>query len=226
MPRNVGRAREHFQGASSSDQTRQPCHRPASGHHTGPDFKLRQDGFFAARETHVTGQRKLAPNTRRTPSNRRDRHHRGAAQAHEHIGQRLQTRRPGRQTCRILRFCKKIVMSEKETLNGAVKDHHFDLLVGFERRHDLVQLRNGFQPSSILTTMVSIAMMASSTSNPRARIRAPSEIRSRLMPANCIATSVADSVSGTAAATTMPTRQPRLSSLTTITTTSATKNLI
>src|SRR5258708_3724763 len=116
---------------------------------TGPDFKLRQDRFFAARETHVAGQRKLASDTRRTPSNRRDRHHRGAAQAHEHIGQRLPTCRPGRQTCRILRFCKKIVMTEKETFNGTVKDHHFDLLVGFERRDDHVQLRNGFRAENV-----------------------------------------------------------------------------
>ena len=34
-------------------------------------------------------------------------------------------------------------MSQKKTFDSAVKDHHLDLVVGFECRDDLVQLRNG-----------------------------------------------------------------------------------
>ena len=35
-------------------------------------------------------------------------------------------------------------MIQKKTFNSAVKNHDFDLLVGFERRHDLAHLQNGF----------------------------------------------------------------------------------
>ena len=45
-------------------------------------------------------------------------------------------------------------------------------------------------PSSIFTTIISTAMMASSTSRPRARISAPRLMRSRLIPAAFITTSV------------------------------------
>jgi hypothetical protein len=40
-------------------------------------------------------------------------------------------------------------MSQKETLNGTVKNHHFDMLVSFECRDDLVQLRNGFGTENV-----------------------------------------------------------------------------
>src|SRR5215472_5134095 len=40
-------------------------------------------------------------------------------------------------------------MSQKETLNGTVKSHHFDMLVSFECRDDLVQLRNGFRTENV-----------------------------------------------------------------------------
>ena len=40
-------------------------------------------------------------------------------------------------------------MSPKETLNGTVKSHHFDMLVSFECRDDLVQLRNGFRTENV-----------------------------------------------------------------------------
>src|SRR5258707_238224 len=53
-------------------------------------------------------------------------------------------------------------------------------------------------------------MIASSTRRPRERMRAPSVMRSNSFPAINMMTSVAESVIGTAAATTMPTRQPRL----------------
>jgi hypothetical protein len=40
-------------------------------------------------------------------------------------------------------------MSQKETFNGTVKNHHFDMLVRFECRDDLVQLRNGFRTENV-----------------------------------------------------------------------------
>jgi len=69
-----------------------------------------------------------------------------------------------------------------------------------------------------------MAMMASSTSRPRARTMAPSEIRSKSRWVSIMITIRQARVNGTAAATMMPTRQPRLIRLTAITTARATKN--
>ncbi len=80
-------------------------------------------------------------------------------------------------------------------------------------------------PSSIFTTITSMAMMASSTSSPSARISAPRVMRSKKRPVSSMMRKTTASVSGTAAATTMPTRQPRLSRLTSSTTPSAMTNL-
>ena len=73
--------------------------------------------------------------------------------------------------------------------------------------------------------MVSMAMMASSTSRPSARISEPSVMRSKFLPVASITTKTTASVSGTAAATTRPTRQPMLTKHTSMTTISAAKNL-
>ena len=64
------------------------------------------------------------------------------------------------------------------------------------------------QPSSSFTTMVSMEMMASSTSRPSGRISAPSEMRCSSMPIRFITMNTTESVSGTANATTMPVRKP------------------
>ncbi|MNN11755.1 hypothetical protein D3C81_1247250 [compost metagenome] len=71
-----------------------------------------------------------------------------------------------------------------------------------------------------------MAMIASSTSNPKARMSEPSVIRSKFLPVAAITTNTIASVNGTAAATTTPTRQPMLRKQTSITTSRATKNLI
>ncbi|MNT36172.1 hypothetical protein D3C72_1722390 [compost metagenome] len=70
-----------------------------------------------------------------------------------------------------------------------------------------------------------MAMMASSTSRPSARISDPSVMRSKFLPVASITAKTTASVSGTAAATTTPTRQPMLTKLTSITTSTAAKNL-
>src|SRR3954452_14395990 len=59
--------------------------------------------------------------------------------------------------------------------------------------------------SSIFTTIVSMAMMASSTRRPSARIRAPSVTRSKTRPVSSMITKTTAKVRGTAAATTIPT---------------------
>src|SRR5256885_517337 len=68
-------------------------------------------------------------------------------------------------------------------------------------------------------------MIASSTRSPSAITSAPSVIRSKTRPVRSMTTNPAASVNGTAAATTMPTRQPRLMRLTIMITARATKNL-
>ena len=81
------------------------------------------------------------------------------------------------------------------------------------------------KPSSILTTIISMAMMASSTNNPSDKISAPRVILSKSIPTSSMMTNTAASVRGTAAATTIPTRNPSVARLTIITTPSATANL-
>lgn len=71
-----------------------------------------------------------------------------------------------------------------------------------------------------------MAMIASSTNRPSARISEPSVMRSKFLPVAAITMNTAASVSGTAAATTTPTRQPMLTKHTSITTSSAAKNFI
>ena len=73
------------------------------------------------------------------------------------------------------------------------------------------------QPPSIFTTIISMAMIESSTSRPSAMMSEPSEMRSRFQPIASITTATTPSTSGTEAATTMPVRQPRLTRLTAIT---------
>ncbi|MNZ55520.1 hypothetical protein D3C78_734490 [compost metagenome] len=70
-----------------------------------------------------------------------------------------------------------------------------------------------------------MAMMASSTSRPSARISEPRVMRSKFLPVAAMTTKTIAKVNGTATATTTPTRQPMLTKLTSMTTSSATKNL-
>ena len=41
----------------------------------------------------------------------------------------------------ILDWRHEVVMSQKESFHGAVKDNYFDVLVRFDRRDDLIELR-------------------------------------------------------------------------------------
>src|SRR6185295_4286380 len=45
-------------------------------------------------------------------------------------------------------------MSEKESFNGAIKDNYFEVFVGFDRRDDLSELRNGVRTENIERRMV------------------------------------------------------------------------
>src|ERR1700748_256370 len=77
------------------------------------------------------------------------------------------------------------------------------------------------QPCSIFTTIISTAMMASSTKRPSAMVSAPSEMRCRSSDIAFITMNTIDSTSGTDSATTMPVRQPSARNETNSTITSA-----
>jgi hypothetical protein len=77
-----------------------------------------------------------------------------------------------------------------------------------------VAARNLSQPSSIFFTIISTAIIASSTSRPSAMISAPSEMRCRLISKISMNTNVIASTSGMLTATTRPARMPRLTKLT------------
>src|ERR1700730_14602229 len=53
----------------------------------------------------------------------------------------MQACRSRREMRQLVKVCEKIQMNQKETFNSTVKDHHFDLLVSFDCRDDLVHLR-------------------------------------------------------------------------------------
>ena len=84
--------------------------------------------------------------------------------------------------------------------------------------------RSRSQPCSSFTTIISIAMIASSTSRPSAMISAPSVTRCRSSPSIVIATNTIASTSGTEVATTRPERQPSETKLTPSTIASASRN--
>src|SRR5439155_703592 len=81
-------------------------------------------------------------------------------------------------------------------------------------------------PSSIFTTMDSMAMIAPSTKSPREMMSAPSVIRSKTRSVIIMITNTAPKACGIAATTTIPTLNPRLSRLTSITTPIATAKFI
>ena len=68
--------------------------------------------------------------------------------------------------------------------------------------------RTRSQPCSIFTTIISTAMMASSTNSPSAMINAPSVMRCRSSDIAFMTMKTIASTSGTDSATTMPVRQP------------------
>src|ERR1700693_4155013 len=142
-------AQNHFQGAPSSHETRQLRHRASARHQTGANFKLRQDSFFATGKTHVAGKGKLTSHTGRPPANRRYRYDRRTTQAPQHLGPWMPTCGPRRKMRQIVKFCKKIQMNEKETFNGTIKNHHLNLLVSFECRNDLVDLRKHLRTEEV-----------------------------------------------------------------------------
>ena len=80
------------------------------------------------------------------------------------------------------------------------------------------------QPCSIFTAIISTAMIASSTSNPSDKIKAPSVMRSRFIPMLCMITSEIAKTKGTLKATTIPVRIPKLRNETISTITNASKN--
>src|SRR5438270_5323219 len=76
-------------------------------------------------------------------------HGRGPAQAHQHIREGLQTCWSRWQTGCLFNFREEIVVSHEKSVDRAVEDDNFEILVGFDRGDDLVQLRNRFRSEDI-----------------------------------------------------------------------------
>src|SRR5712691_3926640 len=133
---------------------RLPRHGAASRHYPRADLEVRQDGLFAAGEAHVAGQGQLASDTGGAAADRRDRHDRGPAQPYQHVVLRPQPERPRRQAGRVLGSRQEVVVSHEEPLDRAVEDDHFEVLVGFQRRDDFVELRNGFRAEDVEGRMI------------------------------------------------------------------------
>ena len=75
---DVARAEQHFERALAADLPRQARHRSTTGDEAHPYFPLRQHRLFAARETHVTGQREFAAVASRPAADQGNRDDRGA----------------------------------------------------------------------------------------------------------------------------------------------------
>src|SRR6266851_7447111 len=151
---NIVSTEQHFERAPSANQARQPRHRPAARHQAGTNLPLRQNGFLAARKTHVAGQRKLASDPGGTAPDRNHGCDGSPAEAYQHVGKGLQARGSGRQARRVLERREEVVVREEEAFNGAIEDNDLHMLVGFEGRDDLIELRNRFGSENIERWMI------------------------------------------------------------------------
>ena len=89
---DVFRAQEHFEGAVSTDAFGQSGHRAPAGDQPHAYLPLREDGLFAAGETHVAGERDLAAVARRSTADEGDGGDWRAGQTHEKVRPRRQSR--------------------------------------------------------------------------------------------------------------------------------------
>src|SRR3546814_2254612 len=88
----------------------------------------------------VAGQGEFAADAGGAPANRRNGHNRGTREARQHVRQRLQPGRTGRQGSRLLERSEEVVVGQEEALDGAVEDHHLDLRVLLQGLNDGFQL--------------------------------------------------------------------------------------
>ena len=83
-----------------------------------------------------------------------DRHDRRAAEARQHVGQRLQAGRPGGSERRSSELGEEVVVGEEEAFDRAVEDHDLHVGIGLERRDDRLQLRDRLGPEDVQGRMV------------------------------------------------------------------------
>ncbi|MNX87507.1 hypothetical protein D3C86_1194380 [compost metagenome] len=151
---DIGATEQHLQRPPPPHQPWQARHGPASGHKTRANLELREHRLLPAGKPHVAGQRQFAAHARGTAADRRDGHHRGPAQADQHVGQRWHAGRPGRHAGGDLERRHEIVVGQEEARHGTIEHHHLQVRSAFELGHDLVQLRHGFRTIDIEWRMV------------------------------------------------------------------------
>ena len=71
------------------------------------------------------------------------------AQPRKHVGKRLQAGRPGRKFRRLRGLRQKAVVRQEESVDSAVKDDDFDLLIGLQGRDDFTEPWNNLWPKDI-----------------------------------------------------------------------------
>src|SRR3954468_13269377 len=128
-------AQEHFERACPSHDPRQSCHGPAAGDEAHAHFELRQERLLAAREAHVAGERELTAVSGCPPPDQRDRDERGARQAHQDVGPRLEAGRTLREAGQILEVREEVGVIQKEAVDGTFEDHHVHSLIALQLRH-------------------------------------------------------------------------------------------
>ena len=84
----------------------------------------------------------------------RDRNERGARQAHQDVGPRLEAGRTLRDAGQILELGEEVGVIQKEAVDGTFEDHHLHSVVVLERRHDLSDLQNKFRTHEVQRRVV------------------------------------------------------------------------
>ncbi len=136
------RCEQHFESASTAEESWQPRHRAAAGNQAGTHLPLRNEGLFTARKAHVAGESEFAANACSAPANQGNRDNRRAADTHEHVRQGLQAGAAERKLRRLFRFREEVIVDKKESVDRAVKNHDFDAFIRFDQGNDFFQLRN------------------------------------------------------------------------------------
>src|ERR1700736_5085511 len=83
------------------------------------------------------------------PPLKANRHQGRASQPHQDVRPRLQAGGALRYAGQFLEFCEEIGVIKKEAFDSTLKDDNLNLLVGFELRHDFLELQNKFRTHEV-----------------------------------------------------------------------------
>src|SRR5258708_27217085 len=110
------RCEQHFESASTAEESWQPRHRAAAGNQAGTHLPLRNEGLFTARKAHVARESEFAANACSAPANQGNRDNRRAADTHAHVRQGFQAGAAEPKLPRLFRFRRAIQVEKKSSL--------------------------------------------------------------------------------------------------------------